>query len=206
MLGSHEHERQIAIARSSRTSASTRCSCSTVRTGARRRRSRVVPGRSVLVDRGVVRVNVRPAVRPRRRGWPRRTGSGAVAGHAPTIRSTAGRKPMSSIRSASSSTSIRIAVERERAACEQILEPSRRRHEHVRAGGLLGLLDAGRPRRRRPVTRSAREWAIARMSSTICVASSRVGASTSADGRGPSARDPLDERDPERERLARAGG
>ncbi|CAB4943783.1 unannotated protein [freshwater metagenome] len=37
------------------------------------------------------------------------------------------------------------------------------------------------------VTASAREWAISRISSTICVASSRVGTSTRALGRGSSA-------------------
>ena len=48
---------------------------------------------------------------------------------------------MSSIRSASSRTSIRTFVERERAPCQQILEPARRRHQDVRCRGLLGLLD-----------------------------------------------------------------
>ena len=43
-------------------------------------------------------------------------------------------------------------------------------------------------------------------SSTIWLASSRVGASTSAAGWAPSALEALGERDPESERLARAGG
>ena len=92
--------------------------------------------RPVLVDggvAGVAAVATRPAspssVAEKNSVW-------RVAGQSATIRSTAGRKPMSSIRSASSRTSIRIVLEREGAAGEQVLEPAGSRDEDVRARGL----------------------------------------------------------------------
>ena len=61
-------------------------------------------------------------------------------GHLATIRSTAGRKPMSSMRSASSSTSVLHVGEREGAAGEQVLEPAGGGDEDVRALRVAGLL------------------------------------------------------------------
>ena len=55
------------------------------------------------------------------------------------MRSTAGRKPRSSMRSASSSTSSETESRRTQAPLDQILEAAGRGHQDVRARGLLGL-------------------------------------------------------------------
>ena len=107
-------------------------------------------------------------------------------GSAVTMRSIAGRKPMSSIRSASSRTSILML--------SNVNAPRARRSSSrpgvatssCDAAAALACLTTPTP----PYTaviRSARACAIPRMSSTIWLASSRVGASTSAAGRASSA-------------------
>ena len=96
--------------------------------------------RRVVVARARRGCTATRAGRPHRRGLRRRTASGDRRGQAATIRSTAGRKPMSSMRSASSRTRISMCVEREGAAREEVLEAAGGRDEDVGAAGRAGLL------------------------------------------------------------------
>ena len=122
-----------------------------------------------------------------------------------TMRSTAGRKPRSSMRSASSSTSIETESRRRRRRCDQILEAAGRGHQDVRAGGLLGLAvdadaaegggdaqTAGARERRRLVCDLHRELA--------------GGHQHEAGGNLGVTRDALDHGDREGDRLAAARG
>ena len=204
-LGAHEDERQVALR------------AQLARRARRRgwRRSTATKRCSIdgLAARGRARARAAPASRVYSRATrPASPSSVAeknivwrLAGHRATIRSTAGRKPMSSMRSASSSTRKRTFGERDRAPLEQVLEPAGGRHEDVRLRRPREPAWRCRPRRRRRRSCSARAWATERDSSTIWLASSRVGASTSAAGRRSVGGDAVGQRDREGERLAGPG-
>ena len=77
------------------------------------------------------------------------------------------------------------AVELDQALLEQVVEAAGRRDEHVRAAGLLRLRAERTRRRRRSRRAGSSSRRAARRSSATCVASSRVGTSTSAAGCEP---------------------
>ncbi len=164
---------------SSATSAGRRLSRSTAR-----KRCSISPRDSsvgrVLVRDGLVRVLGRDAAGLAVEGRAEEQRSGARPGTRRTRRSTAGRKPMSSMRSASSRTRISTFDSEIGVAGEQVLEATRGRDDHVRRAGVLDLLleadaavDGGDADARGP-----RPSGAARRRSGS--ASSRVGASTSA--------------------------
>ena len=93
-------------------------------------------------------VYLRPARRPRRRASRRRTSSGGRRGNRPTMRSTCGLKPMSSIRTALSRTRTSTASSVKKAWLEQVLQASGRRDE-PRARRGRGRLRVKRDTRRR---------------------------------------------------------
>ena len=164
-------------------------------------------GRGAVASKrdGIVACTRARARRPRRRASPRRASSGASSAGARTIRSTCGLKPMSSMRSASSRTRIRTSSSETSSPLDEILQAAGRRDDDVRALEPLRL--RARPARRRRRRRRGGPCAAANgaISSATWSASSRVGTSTSDVGVLPSGVRPLDERDAEGERLARAG-
>ena len=74
-----------------------------------------------------------PAGRRRRRGWRRRAASGGSAGVRSSSACTAGRKPMSAMRSASSTTTISTSSRSDLAPLDQVGEAARAGDEHVDA-------------------------------------------------------------------------
>ena len=141
-----------------------------------------VPGRHL--DRGrVVQQGARTGSGCRRRTSPRTAGSGACGGSSARILRMSGRKPMSSIRSASSRTRI--------STCDRLTlfwptwssrRPGRRDQDlHAAAQGLGLRLDRAR-RRRRPWSAAAR---CGRRSGSSRRPASPARASGPASGRGP---------------------
>ena len=101
-----------------------------------------------------------------------------AAGSVETMRRTSGQKPMSIMRSASSSTSTSTLREVDHAGAHVIHQPARRRDDDVDAGAQGALLAVAI---HAAVDGHAGEGRVVReavMSSSICTASSRVGAST----------------------------
>ena len=75
----------------------------------------------------------RPASRSRAASWPRTAASGASAGASPTIRRTSWMKPMSSMRSASSSTKMRTRRGSTLPSLDQVEQAARRGDQDVDA-------------------------------------------------------------------------
>ncbi len=98
----------------------------------------------------------RRACRSRPRAWPRRRASGDRTRVWATIRLTAGLKPMSSIRSASSRTRTRTLAERDGVAARAGPRAGRGWRRRCRRAG--PRRSAGRSRRRRRRRRSAAAW------------------------------------------------
>ena len=157
-----------------------------------------------------------PGGRRRRRAWPRTAASGAACSRRRSTHSTWGMKPMSAMRSASSSTRVSRSATDELAPVAEVDEPARRGDDHVDALAQLGHLavdvgtavDGDGPRARA-------SWPAGPRTSCTWTASSRVGSRTRARG-GPGGRPrlgpaprarlgPLQERHAEGEGLARAG-
>ena len=126
--------------RSSRTSASTRCSCATCDEPVLDLGAGAPCRRSVLVDRGIVRVALGDAsgLAVEGGGEEQRLARLRARGDDPVDRGPKAHveHPVGLVEDQHPDV-----LERERAACEQILEPAGRRDQHVRRGGVLGLLD-----------------------------------------------------------------
>ena len=101
------------------------------------------------------------------------------------MRFTSGRKPMSSMRSASSSTQIRTRSRRSSLRAHEVEQPAGRGDRRCRRGGRAWPAGRSRRRRRRRRRGGCRTSAIARNSSVTWLASSRVGARISAVGLPP---------------------
>ncbi len=204
MLGAHEHERQVALGTQV---LEQRVDARFVRDLDEAVFDVIVGaalGRPVLVEGGVGRIAAGglAGLAVERCGEEERL---PVGGHSATMRSSAGRKPMSSMRSASSITKRADVVEVEGAAVDLVLEAARRGDDDVRLRGRLRLLeqadaavDGGDAQRTRLGDRTQ---LVDDLGGELARGSKHQSGGAARLGRGA-----VDDRDTERERLAGSGG
>ena len=123
--------------------------CDDAERGGPSRRGRDVGRRDRVRDR-VGAGSGAPACRPRRRGWPRTAAAARRRGVRSSSRLTSGRKPMSAMWSASSSTAISIASSEHAPGSIRSISRPGRGDDDVDAAPSAGSAGRARRRRRRP--------------------------------------------------------